>query len=622
MSLMDHDESSEFFQPERPKLRFRSEAESSQTASSSESVSAPTPEQTRQQISDARRLLSAWGDVEPIPVTNQQVVGVVIGAVLAIVVAVVVSLDTAIVSAVIGVAVTASVGRLAGWLRAVKVPSRMAGVAACVLAVVLLGTVLFVGSAVWQRQAAQYGARLCALAREAAGLAAKHAETKTAGHWLVRGTTSVETALNQAAATVAERRVKLWIQLTLWVGALTGIGLLRPRVDATGWVRGWGFLAGLLVRFFSKIGFWMSSRLAKAVVLVVLTGGGLQMAGVTAVWFVAGGVLVLALVVRSVAIFVLIAVIPMVPWGAEWMKAGGIALGTCVVLYFAEKKLHWYLYLRPALASGLILPETHGGEEGHATRSLVGGIWKTVRLATSAALLVVTAGLLWVFIPAFLQKREQQQAVMKAAAMLESNALQATAELLKLAERYPDAPETLLELTKAYWLTGDTNKAMQYAESYAKWEPKPVDGDWRAKWYRQLLAQLKMDQPTFNRAEGYEFLLRQDKSTLEVPSKPRRALAEKIIALNPDSLIALAILANECLMSNETDKVIEYAGRGARLNPRDPAWHQMLADAYLQKKEYARAMAACDAALALNPDDSRSRNLRGMAERLLKQSKP
>jgi predicted Zn-dependent protease len=190
---------------------------------------------------------------------------------------------------------------------------------------------------------------------------------------------------------------------------------------------------------------------------------------------------------------------------------------------------------------------------------------------------------------------------------------------LELAGRYPNEPKILCDLAQAYALAGDNSNATRYAEAYAAWEPKPTTGGLREKLCQQVLKKFNADKPAFNRAEGYEFILRQDKTDKEASSKARQELAAKIVALNPDSTLGLNTLANECLLSNQPDRAIECARRGQQLNPRDTTWRALLADAYMAKKDYANVVAECDAILASNPDDSRISALRALAARMQEQ---
>lgn len=607
-------------QPQLPKLRMRKDAEPLVTAPPPDTPGR-TPEEASRQVAEAKQTLGAWGDIEPLPLPAQQVMYVAIGMLVALALAVGIAPRAAIVSLLIALMLTACLGRLAGVVMAWQVPRRFAPWVACGVVVILLGVVILVWGPVWQTQATQYGSLLTALAGELSGVAERHTASESS-QLPVRVAHILEFWINSAAKKAMSSPGAIFFQIALFIGALTTIGVIRSAEPTGGMAKTWGAITGLVVNLFAKSGFVISSRVAKAAVVAVVAGIGLQLAGVTAPWFLAGCVLVFAIIFRTVPLLTVILAAPMIPWTGAWIKGAGIVAGTGVAMYFVEKQLHWYVYKRPALAAGMILPDVHGGEaRGGGLGTIFGGAIMTVRIVIALACVGLIGGLLWVFVPTFQERGARQRDVQQGVTLAENNSPQATDELLKLAEKYPNEADVLLGLTKAYALAGNTSNAMHYAELYASWEPKPVEPKTpREKWYQRLMGYFPTEPPSFNRAAGYEFILKQYREQ-ETPIDARRDLAAKVITLNPDSLTALNVLANEYMMRNEPDQAAEYAQRGVKLDPHGPGWHPILADIYLMKKDWTRVIAECDAQLALFPDDERIASLRKLALRAQEQEK-
>ena len=543
---------------------------------------------------------TAWEQMEALPLSTGARMGAAIGVVVVAAVAVLVSLPTAVMSLLMAYFVTAALGRLALGLAVLQVPRRSALVVAGGLAWVVLAVVLLVFVPVWERQGEEYSAGLGKLAGHVEKFAGVQDKAPV---WADRGVTAVTGAIHSMTREVAGRRIPLFFQLALLVGVLLAAVLLRP----------WEPAAKLFTTIFSKAELWAASRWGKALALGLVAGIGLAMGGVPAAWFVAGWALALGWLLRATPLLTVLLAAPMLPWDESVIQAAAFVVGTGVVMFLAEKKLHWYLYRRPGLASGLILPEIHDAQGG-AGAGVFGGGATIVRMVVTLVVLGLIAAALWVFVPSYQQQRERTQEIETAVALVErGKAEAATKKLLELEQKFPNETEVLLSLAKAYAQDRAVTNAMRYAALYAGWKPKPaVATTTREKLYQKFLRIFQTGTPTFNPAEGYKYMLSLEK-TGESASELQRDLALKALALNPDSLPAISMMIKESILRNQPDEAVAYAEHAVKLDPRGRGRNLQVAEAYAAKKDWARVVVECDAELAIDPDNDRAGTLRKIA---------
>jgi hypothetical protein len=243
--------------------------------------------------------------------------------------------------------------------------------------------------------------------------------------------------------TVVKRRLSVFFQLALFVGVLMAVVVLRPPEPGGGVQKIWSTLGRLCVTLFSKAELWATSRLGKALGLGLVAGIGLQMGGVTAAWFIAGWALALGWLFRTTPLLIVLLAMPMVPWDASVIRVTLFVVGTGVVMFIVEKKLHWYLYLKPGLASGLILPEIHGSEqEGGGVSRLFGGMVTMLRAVVALVCLGLIAGALWVFVPSYQQQQERKKTILAATDFVEKGETKAaTKKLIELEQKFPNEPK-------------------------------------------------------------------------------------------------------------------------------------------------------------------------------------
>jgi tetratricopeptide (TPR) repeat protein len=343
-----------------------------------------------------------------------------------------------------------------------------------------------------------------------------------------------------------------------------------------------------------------------------LHGGGLP-----AAWFVAGWTLAVGGLVRMTPVLAVLLAAPMLPWDGAAIRMGAFVLGTGVALFFLEKKLSWYLYRKPGLMRGVISPEVEGGEKGgDGVDKFFGGVAKIMRVGVSLALLGVIGAALWVFGPSYQEREAHRKSIQSAMDLVEKGkAESALKKFLKLEEKYPNEPDVLLGLSKAYTLGEDNENAMKYAALYADWEPKPVEAtSKREELYKFVMDLFESEAPSFNRAAAYEYILNSQRPG-EATSDFARDLAMKTLALKPDSLAAISMMAKESVLRNEADDTISYAERALKLDPRGRERHLQAAEAYSMKKDWARVIAECDRELELFPDSERAVTIRQLAVR-------
>ena len=611
---MSTPEPSDFTPPERPKIRLREEAATlrpTKPVDPTPSQPSPTeekPKETAPSLATERKPATSHR-LETITIPPGLIIWIPVGIAATLAAAALLSPATVVAGATVGIVVAASLGRLTGLLVRAKIPQRYAAAAATGIAVAALGVVMLWWMAVWQTQAGPYGAQLSAMAGKAAELADKGGAGE-AGRRIMDGAHRLEMHIVRVATAVAELRVRMFFQFALFIIALGATVVLRPAEGSTGIWKLWGAVTGRAANLFSKIGFWLSGQIAKALAQALMAGIGLMVAGATGAWFIAGCVLVVALVLRSAPLVTVLMAVPMIAWGTGWEKTTCVVAGTGVVMFVAEKKLHWFLWMRPALAAGLIEPTVDG-----STRGLASSVMQVVRVTVSLVCVALIAGLLWVFVPSFQERGERNRAITETELLLETNTPAATEKLLALAKRYPGEPELVLDLCKAYALAGDKTNALVYADAYTNWDVKAaIPGSLREKLYQKFLDLGGERKLSVNRAAGYEFVLRREPQQ-EAFAKSRSDLATKLFTINPDSVPALEILADESVLSGKADLAIKYAQCGLKLNPAGRVWHAVLADAYVQKQEWEKASAEADMQLAIDPKDNKMRVLRNLAER-------
>lgn len=425
---------------------------------------------------------------------------------------------------------------------------------------------------------------------------------------------------DEVAQGLAAARVRLFLQLTLAVGTLLAVPVLRPLGNdpaaLTAVEKWWRATANLELKFVFRIGYRCASRLGKAMVLAVVAGAGFSAAGVTAPWFLAGGVFVLAVVTRWVAVGSVLLALVMVPWGGELARPLLGALVTGIVLDFAERKLHWYWCRRPALRAGLIPP---AGEAVAETTPARPGLLRLashlVRLITSVVLLGVIGMLLWTFLPRYQATQRRLEAVRQAeATAATADQDTAAAAYLALLETYPDERVALLGLVKVYAQDEyDLDRAREYAERYAKWEPAPPQSaGWRENVFRHAMKFFEPGGTELNRAAGYEQILSQI-ATWEGRTELLEELGRRAVALRPTSAVGLAAVATACYTRDELDQALEYAQRAVQAAGTTPGMHLLLAKVYFARKEWTKAILECDAELGLNPADPETETIRATA---------
>lgn len=653
--------------PDRPKLRLKLSRDAA--GADVARVEKAGPEQTGPEqagpeqeapAGDSKRVvgppqLASWDAISHLPLTSQQrTIGFAVLAML-VLLALALSFKTAILSLALAVVISSTLARGVGVLVTRHVPSFHAVTGAFAAACLILGLTLLLVLPRWQWQGEAYGARMVELAEMVTGkvdtavgasaqkpeaIGSKPADSVDAtvakakqktSQWLGSFRDATKrgiTWFNEATRSVVAMRRSVYVQLSLLIGAALAIPLLLPLLPAVGQPLPAGRFARFgislrsdLLNFMCKVSHISANRVVKSLALTLITIIGLSAARNESPVFLAGWTLVCCLMFRpgySVALTLAILVVPM----AQGVTHSAVAIVvTWVVSAVVEKWLHWTLYVRPALAAGLILPETHGPRQGRTILDFIGGGLGLLRMAVSLALLWVVAmvaSTLWSHARLNTDRRE---AVSRAAYTLASGeADKATGEYKRLLDIYPDDPEVLLGLVKSNWKAKKPEEARLFADKLAAWT-KPESSHaapFGERVYQVLAANVGYRDAPVNRAEGYEFIVARTFDTAAPDPKAVRPLAEKLLSLDASNTEGHRVLAWVYMTENNVSEAETHARQALEFNPRAKGVHAILAEMYFSNKEWLKSIVECDSELEVDPNDTSMQSMKALATKALR----
>ena len=348
------------------------------------------------------------------------------------------------------------------------------------------------------------------------------------------------------------------------------------------------------------------TRLIKALIIALLAGVGFAIAGLDTWFFIFGCVLVVALFTRLGPYVALILALLAVPTAASWSWSGAVALVTVIAMFAAEKRLHWYLVLVPAIRAGGLPREMYvGSRERHRRGIGFGWIFMFLKLLITA---VVISALIYggLFIAnQLMSETEQDQLLNHAETIWRENPGAAVEDYEQLLALNPGNRKALMGLVRCHVGQEDFVAADARAEDVGQWPPTPsTPGSLReALDAKILLIYNKVTPPpVHDPAEGYRYVLE------ALDGRPEAgefvAAAEKLAALEPESPQANWFAAQGNFMAENHDAAVTWATKGLTIDDRYPGLHAVLAKVHSQRGETAAARTACEAELAIDPDNA------------------
>ncbi|MFM1549306.1 MAG: hypothetical protein ACKJSG_07925 [Lentisphaeria bacterium] len=348
------------------------------------------------------------------------------------------------------------------------------------------------------------------------------------------------------------------------------------------------------------------TRLIKALIIALLAGVGFAIAGLDTWFFIFGCVLVVALFTRLGPYVALILALLAVPTVASWSWSGAVALVTVIAMFAAEKRLHWYLVLVPAIRAGGLPREMYVGSRERRRRGIgFGWIFMFLKLLITA---VVISALIYggLFIAnQLMSETEQDQLLNHAETIWRENPGAAVEDYEQLLALNPGNRKALMGLVRCHVGQEDFVAADARAEDVGQWPPTPsTPGSLReALDAKILLIYNKVTPPpVHDPAEGYRYVLE------ALDGRPEAgefvAAAEKLAALEPESPQANWFAAQGNFMAENHDAAVTWATKGLTIDDRYPGLHAVLAKVHSQRGETAAARTACEAELAIDPDNA------------------
>ena len=348
------------------------------------------------------------------------------------------------------------------------------------------------------------------------------------------------------------------------------------------------------------------TRLIKALIIALLAGVGFAIAGLDTWFFIFGCVLVVALFTRLGPYVALILALLAVPTAASWSWSGAVALVTVIAMFAAEKRLHWYLVLVPAIRAGGLPREMYVGSRERRRRGIgFGWIFMFLKLLITA---VVISALIYggLFIAnQLMSETEQDQLLNHAETIWRENPGAAVEDYEQLLALNPGNRKALMGLVRCHVGQEDFVAADARAEDVGQWPPTPsTPGSLReALDAKILLIYNKVTPPpVHDPVEGYRYVLE------ALDGRPEAgefvAAAEKLAALEPESPQANRFAAQGNFMAENHDAAVTWATKGLTIDDRYPGLHAVLAKVHSQRGETAAARTACEAELAIDPDNA------------------
>ena len=345
------------------------------------------------------------------------------------------------------------------------------------------------------------------------------------------------------------------------------------------------------------------TRLIKALIIALLAGVGFAIAGLDTWFFIFGCVLVVALFTRLGPYVALILALLAVPTAASWSWSGAVALVTVIAMFAAEKRLHWYLVLVPAIRAGGLPREMYVGSRERRRRGIgFGWIFMFLKLLITA---VVISALIYggLFIAnQLMSETEQDQLLNHAETIWRENPGAAVEDYEQLLALNPGNRKALMGLVRCHVGQEDFVAADARAEDVGQWPPTPsTPGSLReALDAKILLIYNKVTPPpVHDPAEGYRYVLE------ALDGRPEAgefvAAAEKLAAESPQ---ANWFAAQGNFMAENHDAAVTWATKGLTIDDRYPGLHAVLAKVHSQRGETAAARTACEAELAIDPDNA------------------
>jgi hypothetical protein len=522
-------------------------------------------------------------------------------------------LYTAIAFAIVGCVLAAAIVRMTRELHRMKVPPPVTyiGLAGAIGGVAL---VLMLVYPTWQSQAVTYiinlgevGSKVVGAIHEVGADFADQGEVLSdAGNVVDEQMTNIGTAAAARLEIPIERRALLFLQfmlvfvavLLLLIVFVSMVPEVKPVEDGSksnlsqrfaGWIR--------------RLNTACFMRFLKALLVAGLAGIGFAVATHDTAFFIFGIVLIVALVTRYGPNIGLVLAGLMIPVAASWVWAGVVTFVTLLAMVAAEKRLHWYLVLVPAIKAGGLPREVYArSRQPRSSRRILRWVlWPIELILLLAVFAVVGYVVLFVFNnnTAVTQRKYTINAV---AALPEERVSEVVPMYLQLLKTDANDRIVRMELVKAYCATGDYVAAVDQAINVAEWKLTHPGDSWRARLDGKLLDLLQMQSVTnYDPMEGYVFVLE------HVGEQPSDAdllsIADTLVLVEPGSVVAHLYAARRALVAEANAAAVSWADRGLSLDVGFEGLNSVKARAYAALGETEGALAACAAELEVDPDN-------------------
>ena len=413
------------------------------------------------------------------------------------------------------------------------------------------------------------------------------------------------------------RGFRIFLQLICFSAALLYLPILVVSVcpglgkSAEGKLEGfYAWLGAGCLKVLNRSGQFSLVRLVKALLIGFLTAIGLQLAGITAWWFIAGCVAVVALICNlSPLLAAFLGALMLLAAPNSTRGIVGLAL-TTIVLVLAERRLHWYLYLMPMAKRYKLPPEMLGQKRAGASGRLV------AMLPSLMSILVVVA--IGYVVYEFIQvqhagvKRAEQMRVARQH-LANANIEEAVASYQGLLEKNPDDQEAALGLLRAYLEADKSAEAMEQADRIAKWQPAVISSPLaRLRVYMADLMEQRSPR-SVDKLKGYKEILQDIEN--ENKSELQRQLGDKILAAKPKSPWGYYAKAQASYHEGDYTDSLTEAERGLEQNSEMLRLLLVKARSHNELKQYDECVEVCDQILGIDPELSEARSLKRLARR-------
>ncbi len=372
-----------------------------------------------------------------------------------------------------------------------------------------------------------------------------------------------------------------------------------------------------LFRIYHRIGQIGLTRTVKAFLITALCTIGMGVSGISSFWFISGVVFCFALVCNLSFVIAFILGGLMVPYAANWMYSGIGVLITVAVLFLAEKKLHWYLYLVPMAKRYKLPPEMLGKTEGSR---VIGKAMKLIPHLVSLLVFAAVGYLCWTMWDVSNINSARRDDIRKATELVQEEKYdEAVKEMSAIVDKkYPGHPNNIAvmyKILRARVQQGNYEKAMFVANALSTYKTKQPTG---------FIPQMRHKITEILETENYKLGHTKEKPyvvvvkgihNLNMPDE-LKTLGDKIVGIDPQNEWGYIALARSAFLKGNNDEASRLAKKGLEVEPEMPELVMIDAEARLAARDYEGAEIAIDKLRELLPDDQ---DVRDLWMRLLKE---